>query len=56
MQEHGLVSETELTKIDDWAKEAIAEAIRFAEQSPYPAVEECLADVYVSYPKEEVEL
>jgi len=52
--EHDLVLESELTKIDDWAKEAIEEAVRFAEESPYPAPEECLADVYVSYPREEV--
>jgi TPP-dependent pyruvate/acetoin dehydrogenase alpha subunit len=53
--EHHLVSESELAKIDGWAKEVIEEAVRFAEGSSYPAPEECLADVYVSYPKEEVE-
>jgi pyruvate dehydrogenase E1 component alpha subunit len=55
VQEHDLISNAELAKIDDWAKEAVAEAIRFAEESPYPAPEECLADVYASYPREEVE-
>jgi len=54
--EHHLVSEFELKKIDDWAKKAIEEAVRFAEESPYPAPRECLTDVYVSYPREEVEL
>lgn len=48
--EHGLISEAELAKIEARAKEAIEEAVRFAEESPYPAPEECLADVYVSYP------
>jgi pyruvate dehydrogenase E1 component alpha subunit len=56
IQEHDLISEAELAKIDDRAKEAIEEAVRFGEESPYPAPEECLADVYVSYPREEVEL
>ena len=51
--EHGLVSETQLTKIDTQVNEAIEDAVRFAEQSPYPPPEECLADVYVSYPREE---
>jgi pyruvate dehydrogenase E1 component alpha subunit len=54
--EHDLVSESELSKIDDRAKEAIEEAVRFAEESSLPAPEDCLADVYVSYPREEVEL
>jgi pyruvate dehydrogenase E1 component alpha subunit len=54
--EHDLVSESELSKIDDQVKEAIEEAVRFAEESPLPAPEDCLADVYVSYPREEVEL
>jgi pyruvate dehydrogenase E1 component alpha subunit len=48
-----LVSEAELTKIDTQVKGAIEEAVRFAEKSPYPAPEDCLADVYVSYPMEE---
>ncbi len=51
---HRLISESELAKIDNWAKEAVDEAVRFADESPYPALEECLADVYVSYPREEV--
>ena len=54
--EHDLISESELAKIDDWAKERVEEAVRFAEESPYPAPEECLEDVYVSYPREEVGL
>jgi pyruvate dehydrogenase E1 component alpha subunit len=53
--EHHLISESELIKIDDRINEAIKGAVRFAEESPYPAPEECLADVYVSYPREEVE-
>jgi pyruvate dehydrogenase E1 component alpha subunit len=55
VQENDLISEAELAKIDDWAKEEVGKAVRFAEESPYPAIEECLTDVYVSYPREEVE-
>jgi pyruvate dehydrogenase E1 component alpha subunit len=54
--ERSLASESELTKIDHWAEEAVEEAVRFAEASPLPAPEDCLTDVYVSYPMEEVEL
>jgi pyruvate dehydrogenase E1 component alpha subunit len=54
--ERSLASESELTKIDIWAEKAVEEAVRFAEESPLPAPEECLTDVYVSYPMREVEL
>jgi pyruvate dehydrogenase E1 component alpha subunit len=50
--EAGLISEAELAKIDIRAAEAVEEAVRFAEESPFPIPEECLKDVYVSYPKE----
>ncbi len=52
--EHRLISEAELARVDNRVKEAIEEAVRFAEKSPYPAPEECLADVYVNYPMGEV--
>jgi pyruvate dehydrogenase E1 component alpha subunit len=54
--ERSLASESELAKIDNWAEKAVEEAVRFAEASPLPAPEECLTDVYVSYPMKEVEL
>ena len=54
--ERGLVSEAELAKIDAQAEERIGEAVRFAKDSPYPAPEDCLSDVYVSYPGKEAEL
>ncbi len=56
VRERDLISEAELRRIDGWAEQAVEEAVRFAEESPYPALEECLNDVYVSYPREEVEL
>ncbi len=47
--ERGLLSEKELADIDARAKQTIDEAVAFAEQSPYPAPEAVLTDVYVSY-------
>lgn len=48
--ERGLLSEDELAEIDAKVTRAIDEAVRYAEESPYPLPEECLTDVYVSYP------
>lgn len=48
--ERGLVSEDELAEIDARVARTIDEAVRYAEDSPYPAPEECLTDVYVRYP------
>ena len=47
--ERKLLSKAELAKIDARAKEVLDEAIQLAEQSPYPALDEILTDVYVSY-------
>ena len=47
--ERKLLSKAELAKIDARAKEVLDEAIQLAEQSPYPALEEVLTDVYGSY-------
>ena len=52
--EHHLISEDEIAKIDARVKEMIDDAVRFAEKSPNPVQEECLTDVYVSYPIKEV--
>jgi pyruvate dehydrogenase E1 component alpha subunit len=53
--EHGLMLKTELAKIEARIKETIEEAVRYAEESPFPAPEDCLNDVYVSYPNKEVQ-
>jgi len=50
------MSKTELVKIEAQTKERIEEAVRYAEESPFPAPEDCLKDVYVSYPNKEVRL
>jgi pyruvate dehydrogenase E1 component alpha subunit len=47
--ERKLLSKAELAKIDARAKEVLDEAVQLAEQSPYPALDEVLTDVYVSY-------
>jgi len=44
-----LLTKAELAEIDARAKKAIDEAVQFAEQSPYPVLDEILTDVYVSY-------
>ncbi len=48
--DRGLVSEAELNDLDAKAKKAIDDAVAFAEESPYPAAEECYTDVYVKFP------
>ncbi|MBI3456936.1 MAG: thiamine pyrophosphate-dependent dehydrogenase E1 component subunit alpha [Candidatus Rokubacteria bacterium] len=47
----GLLSEAELDAVDRGAKDAVDEAVRFARESPLPALDETLTDVYVSFPK-----
>jgi len=44
-----LLTAAELAEIDARAKKVLDEAVQFAEQSPYPALDEILTDVYVSY-------
>jgi len=50
----GLAREAELDAIDRRAKDAIEEAVRFAEQSPLPAPAQTLTDVYVSFPESQL--
>ena len=45
----GLVSEAEMADIDGRVNTAIDEAVTFAEDSPFPEVQETFTDVYVSY-------
>jgi len=47
--ERGLLSGPEMADIDARAAQSIEAAVKFAEESPYPALEELLTDVYVSY-------
>ncbi|SFF91764.1 pyruvate dehydrogenase E1 component alpha subunit [Planifilum fulgidum] len=46
---NNLLTEQELERIDNDVEKAISEAVRFAEESPYPSAEELMTDVYVSY-------
>jgi pyruvate dehydrogenase E1 component alpha subunit len=45
----GLVTEAELKAIDDRVAAQIDEAVKFAEESPFPDVRETYTDVYVNY-------
>jgi pyruvate dehydrogenase E1 component alpha subunit len=46
----GVVAEAEAKQIEDSCQRELEDAIRFANESPYPSPEETLEDVYVSYP------
>jgi pyruvate dehydrogenase E1 component alpha subunit len=48
--ERELLTEQGLAEVDAWAKRSLDEAVKFAEESPYPTPEQLYADVYVSYP------
>lgn len=48
--ERGLFTEGEIAKIDSETAILIEDAVKFAEQSPWPEPEEVLTDVYVNYP------
>src|SRR6266568_1131499 len=50
LQDHDMASAEELDAIDKQVQARIDEAWRFAEAAPFPAPEETLTDVYVSYP------
>lgn len=48
--DQGLMTQEELDAIDQKVTRVIADAIAFAEESPYPDEDALLQDVYVSYP------
>ncbi len=50
--ETGAAGEGDLKEIDERATAAVAEASRFAEESPWPDPEEIYDDVYISYPEQ----
>lgn len=45
--EEGILTEAEASKINQEVKTELEEAVKFAKESPYPAPEEALEDVYV---------
>jgi len=49
--EQGLLSEADLDAVDRRVKDAIEEAVRFAQESPLPATDQTVTDVYVSFPE-----
>ena len=48
--ERGLVTEAQVAEVDAQVAALIEAAVKFAEESPMPAPEEVLTDVYVNYP------
>jgi len=47
IQENHIVSEEEIKQIDERIEKAVAESVKFAEESPWPNDDEVLKDVYV---------
>ena len=50
LTETGAATQEDMDAIDTRAVEAVAAAVKFAEESPFPSPEELTTDVYVSYP------
>ncbi len=50
--ESGAASEADIEAMDGRAREAVEEATKFANESPFPGPEELLEDVYLSYPEQ----
>jgi Pyruvate/2-oxoglutarate dehydrogenase complex, dehydrogenase (E1) component, eukaryotic type, alpha subunit len=48
-KENQLLTQDEITSIDDKVKDEIEHAIKFAEESPFPDASQLTTDVYVSY-------
>jgi len=47
--ENGIAGEDDLQKLDEGVLVAIAEAVRFADESPFPEPDQLMADVYNTY-------
>ena len=52
MKDNGLVTEEEISQINERVDAAVAESVKFAEESPWPDDSEVLKDIYVdqNYP------
>jgi pyruvate dehydrogenase E1 component alpha subunit len=50
----GSLTEAELDAIDAKAKQAIEEAVTFADASPTPQMQEVITDVYVNFPQSDL--
>jgi len=47
LQEHGILSESEIEEIDDELKQTVLDAIDFADESPFPDEDALYDDIYV---------
>jgi pyruvate dehydrogenase E1 component alpha subunit len=52
--ESGVASEADLQALDEKAAAAVEEASKFANESPFPELEELFTDVYISYPDQKI--
>ncbi|SMO45205.1 thiamine pyrophosphate-dependent dehydrogenase E1 component subunit alpha [Melghirimyces algeriensis] len=50
LTDEGIASKKDLDRIENEVEREVEEAIRFAEESPFPSENELTTDVYVSYP------
>ena len=48
--ERKLLSEKEMAEVDAKAAATVEEALKFAQESPWPDTKDLLTDVYVNYP------
>jgi TPP-dependent pyruvate/acetoin dehydrogenase alpha subunit len=52
--EQGLLSEADLAAVDGRVKDAIEDAVRFAQDSQFPTADQTVTDVYVSFPESQL--
>jgi acetoin:2,6-dichlorophenolindophenol oxidoreductase subunit alpha len=52
--EQGLLSEADLAAVDGRVKDAIEDAVRFAQDSQFPTPDQIATDVYVSFPESQL--
>jgi pyruvate dehydrogenase E1 component alpha subunit len=52
--ENDVASEEDLQALDEKGEAAVTAAARFANESPFPELEELFTDVYISYPDQKI--
>ena len=52
--ETGAAADADLQALDEKAQAAVNEASKFANESPFPELEELFTDVYISYPEQKI--
>lgn len=54
VKEQGLLSEADLAAVESRVKDAIEDAVRFAQDSQLPTPDQTVTDVYVSFPESQL--